>query len=245
MRFSASSLPLLVDCAHSARPGVALEKDKPNDAMYVGNAVHKLAEWYLTGQPDDVVKACAFEKVKPGDVERVRRLWLELHAWIVDNAGAKALAEVAYCYAPEAGTARIIGHGIGRQYRDHGQLDCELAGTADMVIIADGTLFISDWKTGRSPAESYRWQLRLLGLAAARECGAGRVVIRVVRVGESEVDASWEEDLDAADLDDVAAEVLRVWREAPTAIAKPGGWCEEKYCKARNKCDAYRTWRAA
>ncbi len=241
MRFSASSLPLLVDCAYSAKPGVPLAKDKPNDAMYVGNAVHKLAEWYLTGQPCDVVQACAAEKAK--DVDRVSRLWATLGEWLPGRFGEGTLSEAAYAYCPMTDSGRLLGFGIGRQYRQHGQTEDELAGTADMVVFGDDAVVVYDFKTGRSSADSYRWQLRLLGLAAARHHRRSRAVVRVIKVGETEIDDSWEEVLDASDLDDVREEAVRVWLEVPIAEAKPGNWCESHYCRAREKCAGYRAWR--
>lgn len=245
MRFSASALPLLVQCAHSARPGTWLAADKKNPAASVGDAVHLLSEWHLTGKPTDVAQACVFESVRPADIDRVGRLWGELQPWLRDKIRDEGIAEEACGYAPETGLARVLGHCIGRKYREHGQRDNELAGTADIVLVGEDSVTVLDLKTGRSAAESYRWQLRMLGLAAARAHGKGRCTIGIVRVSEVEIDDSWTEELDASDLEDVAAEVLRVWGEAPTAKPKPGLHCEENYCRARQRCDAYRTWRAA
>ena len=106
-------------------------------------------------------------------------------------------------------------------------------------------VLILDWKTGRSDAFSYRWQMRLLGLAAAKLHGAIRARVVVVRVGETEVDDSWEEYLDEIDFEEIATEAKRVVAEVESGRARPGNWCEGQYCKARAKCAAYRTWRAA
>lgn len=247
MRFSASSLPLLIDCAATANPSTWQAPDKMGPAAYVGNAVHRLAEWHLTRREADVRAACGLEGVRGEDQDRVARLWANLADWLGRQDLCIPRAEIAYGYAPETGEARALGRGIGRMYKAHGQRQDELAGTADLVHCdVGGTgLTVCDWKTGKGDAESYRWQLRLLGLAAAREVSADSVTIHIVRISEVDVDDTWSEVLDAHDLDDVAAEVLRVWREAPTAEPKAGAWCEARYCRARSKCAAYRDWRAA
>jgi hypothetical protein len=242
---SASSLPLLVECAATGNPNTWQAPDKTNDGMRFGNAVHKLAEWYLTSLSTVAATAAARCGLTSDDVPRLERVWENLRAWLEVERSGDLGAEAAYALCPSTGGARLLGYGIDREYEKAGLLPSEIAGTADAWCIEGDHAYVYDWKSGKAAPESYRWQMRLLGLMVARATGAKTVTICVVKVTEVEVDDSWSEELDASDLDDIAAEVRRVWNEAQTGQARAGSHCEAQYCRARNKCRAYRDWRAA
>lgn len=243
---SASALPLLVNCAAPAHPDTWLAPDKMGAPARFGNAVHLLAEWYLGphGVPahgvKQALKACGVDE---DEQPRLERVWANLREWIYENSKPEWRAEIAYAYDPVTQMSRVLGEGIGREYTKAGLLHGEVAGTADVASVRGACATVYDYKTGKSDADSYRWQMRQLGLAAAREAGTIRACVIVVRVNEVEVDDSWEEVLQPDDLDDVAAEVLRIHEEAKVGTRRAGSHCETQYCRGRNKCDAYREWR--
>jgi len=238
-----SAMPLLVHCAAPANPATWLAGDRTNDAARVGNAVHLLAQWWIEQKTPDVAKACDVEGVRAIEFGRVERLFEELRSWMWPRYRSTWRAEVAFAYAPISGEARILGYGINGQYEKHGKRPDEMAGTVD--ILDNGELLtVDDIKTGKSSAESYRWQMRTLGLAAARAFERKRARIRVIRVSEVEVDDSWSEELDAEDLDSAADIARDVWTSAPTALPKAGAHCVDHYCRGREKCAAFQEWRA-
>ncbi len=240
---SMSGLPLYTECAAPSRPGIWMAPDKSNPAARFGNAAHLLMQWSLMGQLVDIGAAVAKEKVAPADVDRLGRLWATLDGWTRDTRKIGWRPEVALAYDPVTGVGRELGQCIERKYEEHGCLPSELPGTADVLCLDGDCAVVYDLKTGRSEAASYRWQMRGLGLAAARRYQVSRARIVVVKANEVEVDDSWREELDADDLDQ-AGEVVRVaWQSE--GVARPGAHCEAHYCRAREKCAAFRAWRAA
>lgn len=164
---------------------------------------------------------------------------------IVDGAGF--VAEVAFAFDYETGTAREIGRDIGRAYGPLGPTEIPL--TVDVGALGkDGeSVFVGDYKTGRGHTTPARRnaQLKIGALAAARAWGRERAEVALVHVVGTDVyfdHASLDMfDLEAA-TDDVAltAAAVLAQRElvqlgrTPDVVAGP--WC--RYCPAFNSCPA-------
>ena len=248
VRISASSLPLLVHCAHPVSPQGAsvLSVDKKGNAARVGDAVHYMAQKMVDGLPTDLGVALEIHQVPEGEWERASMLWDNLRMWLRINADPLEgyRAEAAFAYAPVRRTGRLLGFDIGRDYDAYGREPDELAGTADLLNVVDGIVYVDDYKTGApKPEDFYQWQLRFLALAAARHYGVTRARARVIHVSEYAVTIPFEEELDGSALEHVADTIEGVWNEAPTAAPKPGPHCEDHYCRAKSKCAGYRQWR--
>lgn len=118
--------------------------------------------------------------------------------------------EVAFAYDLATDTARELGRGIDRKYREAGLRDGEIPGTLDSVGIDDDTVLVLDFKSGwgghvQRAAEND--QLRIGALAAARAYGKSRARVAIAHIpddGDPWLD--WAE-LDEMDLEAVAAEV--------------------------------------
>lgn len=132
----------------------------------------------------------------------------------IDDLPTGLTAEVAFVYDAAAGTARILGTNLDRNY---GELaPTEIAGAADVVGLADGMALVLDWKSvGYRQRASESIQLRFLALAAARAYGVDKVRAEIVRLGDDgEAWRSWH-DYEALDLDIFAAELRRWAARAP------------------------------
>jgi hypothetical protein len=176
---------------------------------------------------------------KPITTKWLRERLLHAGIWIDQNRVSGWRAEIAYAYDPQAGTGRVLGYNIGREYEKHGKLPHEIGGSADIGWLEGHTVNVDDWKTGRTVGPSADAQLEWLGLFAARATGAWDAVVRALHVTDYGVSVASE-----AYLDDVAlwriAEQLRADTSAiedawPTA----GTHCDGCYCPARAGCDLY------
>lgn len=129
-------------------------------------------------------------------------------------------------------------------HRDYsGAPEGALPGTADVVAVEEARVTVTDWKTGSreasDPAENY--QLRFLGLAAARSFGKDEAT---VQIGAIRTDGSVElrsATLDAEDLRQIEEELARIARRVDEARAgapvyRMGSHC--RYCPALPHCPA-------
>lgn len=148
--------------------------------------------------------------------------------------------EVAFAYDVVSDTARELGRGLGRNYP---QLSAwEIAGTADVVGLDEKSVTILDYKgrTRLGPAFD-NWQLRVLGLAAARAYKREQVTAGLVYIDDGQ--PSFElTDFGPFDLDTFATQISeRV--EKIMATAEPdcsvGGHCSGcpsfVHCPAQTK----------
>lgn len=132
-------------------------------------------------------------------------------------------SEVALAYDVEAGTARLIGYDLDR---DYGPLEPnEIPMTVDVCAIGPDFVFVGDYKTGRghTPAARRNWQLKLAALTLARWTGHSFARVALVHVRDDGEPFYDRAEFDSFDLDLFAAEVqelvVRV-REAEAAYAK-------------------------
>lgn len=139
-----------------------------------GTAIHKFLEDCINKNRDEALRLCDPEVLDVCEVIDIG----ELPAGNSDGWSA----EVTFAYNWETGTSRVIGEGLGR---DYSKLEPdEIAGTADVVGIVGDKVMVYDYKTGRGhvdPAEA-SWQLRFLGLAAARAYGLTEASVGVIRL---------------------------------------------------------------
>lgn len=149
--------------------------------------------------------------------------------------------EIALAWDHETDAARIIMGGAHRDYS--AAAATEYVGTADYIGLdrAANTVVIIDWKSGHrylGPARE-SWQLRLLGLAAARasEADGARVAYCFLR-DDGGYAYSWGY-LDPFDLvvvaDELRALAARLERGANGALAE-GPHCD--FCPAYHACPA-------
>ena len=196
----------------------------------------------------DVLRVCHDENVRESQHDSVLRTWRTFHDWFAGSSHGQAPAdlhaEVALCFDPQTGAARVLGTGIGREYEKHGKRPNEIAGTADLVIVMSDRVLVYDWKTGSSPLARYRWQLRGLGCMAARAYARPEASWFAVKVGEGACE-ELAEYMDREDLEGAELEMCRVWSESTAAlpVLRPGPHCSDGYCRARKTCTAFTAWR--
>lgn len=154
---------------------------------------------------------------------------------------ATLYAEQALYLLPASDEAGLLE---GEHHRDYsGAPEGAVVGTADAIAVEDDAVIVTDWKTGKSeiphPAENY--QLRFLGLVAARSFGKKTAT---VQIGAIRTDSSLElrsHTLEAEDLDAVENELVRVARSVEAArdgqpVYREGSHC--RYCPAIANCPA-------
>jgi hypothetical protein len=157
-------------------------------------------------------------------------------------------AEVSYAYDVETDTARELGRGLNRDYRDI--KPSEIPGTVDVVgvDVAGGRGIYVDWKmgwqVGRKKLRDH-WQLDLGMLAIARCYGLTKMEGQLGHIREGAEPIVKRKVLEALDLDLVADDVRTAYQRAleqrrlvedgkmPTEL-HAGEWCT--WCGARNWC---------
>lgn len=202
-----------------------------------GTAVHKFLQDVAAADRDTALENVPAEHLALCESIDLDRLPVEL------------APEVALAYNVETGTGRELGRSIDRHYI--GLDDAEIPGTADVVGVDAGVVFVGDWKTGWSevPRAADNLQLRLLALAAARTYGCESAIVEVIRIRDN--GASWRDraELDVFDLDSFALELRQLVIEVMAAqqaiesqrwpAVHEGPWCE--WCPAFNACPAKTT----
>lgn len=132
-------------------------------------------------------------------------------------AGASEVyAEVTLSLDLVTGTAQRLGTDLGRDYSSAPA--GSLVGTADLVRVHDGDVWIYDYKTGHEvPRAEDSGQLAALAVAAARAWNTLGAHVAIVRVRE---DGSYEEDsylLSPWDLDDALDRLRRTTERVEAA----------------------------
>lgn len=230
---TASSVELALTCPPShVLPGY----DSTNEAARRGTAIHE----YLRRAPElgrrealalvpeqwrDICDAIDLSQIPPNVSREVTVAW-DTHAW----------------------TGRELGRDLGRDYSM--RRPSEIVGTADIIGISDDgtTVYVGDYKTGRTeqPPPAHHPQLLTLALAAAAHMRADFAIVEVIRIDEDgEV---WREtsSLDRLDLDRFAARLavmmasltqsLRHRRDGSALPLVEGKHC--RYCPAFAHCPA-------
>lgn len=153
----------------------------------------------------------------------------------------------------DAGTARVVGHGLGRAYEDHGvDRTVEVVGELDTVWLTDGfAADVTDWKTGhgREWVKPVRGNGQMMAQALATHLAyhvdhVRQSVFRISHTGHVDRgDAvTWGPADFAAMLTDMRAKVRRyrrLWQKAQETGAWdvfPGPHCTQ--CKAFAACPA-------
>jgi hypothetical protein len=172
MRFSGSTIHRAAACPGST----ALPKfgSESSAVAQRGTVIHKFLEDCINRGREEALRLCDPDFLGVCEV-------IDTDELPAGNA-AGWRAEVAFAYNWKTGTARVVGEGLGRDYPPL-EPD-EIAGTADAVGIVGDKVMVYDYKTGRGhvdPAEA-NWQLRFLGLAAARAYGLLEASVGIIRI---------------------------------------------------------------
>lgn len=153
-------------------------------------------------------------------------------------------AEVALALDVSTGGARVLGKGLNRGYLSLIQPE-EIPGTADVVRVEPDSVFVADYKTGRNVHRaSESWQMKMLGLMAARAFGRDVAVVQIIHL---DVDGSVHKNMeifDEWDLQEIMSKVvaavkkIRSLRETGVTIGDvvEGPWC--RYCPSFRSCPA-------
>lgn len=176
---------------------------------------------------------------------------IAVHDILEELAGGEGIAEILpeepILYLPEAGGAEPLRLGGPRAYPS-AAYQRGIPGTADLVLVTrEGTVVVADYKTGAVPPRAASsWQLRVLGLGAARLFGAARVRLAIVaidREGGHRVDAVDFPEADQAEARAALAEAWAAARDAEASIllgeapsVQQGEHCG--YCPALRACPA-------
>ena len=231
-----SLLPIVARCPASwALPHA--EEAEPSEPSQRGTAIHAfLADVSERGRD------AALERVPP-------EYRAACEAIDTDRIPSHLGAEVTFRLDVRSDEAQEIGRDIDRStYADMAEDPWVIYGTADLVGIGGGVVVVYDYKTGWSEqdrAEDH-WQLRGLALAAARAYGTSHARVGIIRVPEN--GNPWYDvaEIDAFELDQIAADLARVLdqrvvaiedlREGRTPTVTTGRHC--RYCPAFLSCPA-------
>lgn len=240
MRASASRLPLLMSCAYPARDDVRVP-ESTSAAGDRGAARHRILEAALLSS---LGAPCVVDG-EDADLSDPDAFLANATAWIDSlRAGAQPgiEAERAYVYDVHADRSRVSPHTRSHDDPDH-RADREIRCIADVVWTSTGgQLHVDDYKTGRienvEPAGD-NWQMRALGLAAARAEDARSVTVRVIAVDdEGRCRVASQATFDEWDLEEIAASLRQLVASIPTAQPTPGTWCRRKWCALAGLCPA-------
>ncbi len=196
-----------------------------------GRALHLYVERLTKGDSPEA----AAEQLP--EALRTTALSLDVDGWPLDvRAGWQS--EAAVSYGLSTGTARMLD-AAGRSYGV--QPVGVLTGTADLVRVHDGVVWVVDVKTGRGwlPKPSESGQLRFLALALATVHDVDAAQVGHLRVDTSSGRAWLDvEPLDALELATVREQLLEAQDavQAGTVAPKEGPWC--RYCPAFPVCPA-------
>lgn len=162
----------------------------------------------------------------------------------VPDARVEYRVELGLYLSPASGDSSGAGILEGSYHRDYsGAPEGSIPGTADVIAVEDGQVLVTDWKTGARelphPADNY--QLRFLGLAAARAFGKDAATVQMVAIREDGSIDTREAHLTHDDLGEIEAELASIARRVEHArngdpVYKTGIHC--RYCPALPHCPA-------
>lgn len=227
---TASAVGLAVRCSyawsHQAPPW---PREPFSAAAEQGNAVHAMAEAIAEGRA-------------PAPSPAIADFEAPLREAIAELTGGKSevITEQPMALEVATGRARLLPKGGHRSYGN--ARAGELVGTADLIAL-NGTVAVSDFKTGRGARASHvseSWQMRTLALMARRIYDRPVEVAHIhlepndYRIERHRVE-EWDHYGDEAELRRVVVEL-----EGGTSVPRPGPWCTSMYCKLRTVCPATR-----
>ncbi len=224
MRVTASKVGLLEECQWWATPGAEWPTET-SDAADLGTRFHAAIESYV-----------AFGEM-PAHTDDIAQLLVSAKAWVDHFGREKLAAEVAFAWDPEADTAKVLGHGLGRDYSSGDGLLC---GSADLIAVSRFTKtgYVGDWSTGDGSKKGP--QLRTLALMLARAEGLESVTVEALEVSAEGVRHVCTETLDEFALAAIAGEIAESLVIDSGVRPQPGAHCTEMYCPARVTCPAAR-----
>jgi len=210
--------------------------------------MHSLVDASLRGTLDD--KSSRAILAKAADASRVERLWSHARAWLSAHASPWLRSEVVYAWDPATDrayeltdTLAQLGLSGPRPYAPPeawarirealGLSEKAVPGTADLVTIVDGVLFVYDWCTGQTDK---REQLRLLALMVARAHDAEDVRTATLRVDDAGIVEDDHGPLDAIDLASLAGEYAGLLDGIEATEPVAGSHCARMYCPAFLGC---------
>lgn len=234
---SASRLELAATC-----PGSYAHEhiETTNEAAERGSAVHDYIAAILQGK----------DNLLPKDEKTAALCRLldrsELMVRATPNGHDKLLVEQALYLLPTSlsGLPGEAGLLEGDYHRDYsGAPEGALVGTADVIAVEEDGVAVTDWKTGRGevahPADNY--QLKFLGLAAARSFGKEKATVQIGAIRtDGSIDTS-SHTMEAEELQEIASELARIGRRVEAArngdpVYKTGLHC--RLCPALANCPA-------
>lgn len=221
-----------------------LPRSEPGPAARLGSAFHAIAEKVVRFgvTRNDPATPLAVKKVAAEynlDAEQAARLAEMVNGWM-NTIDPKTVAEceVPFAYDPATDTARVLTSEGPRDYA--ASKAGEFVGTADVVIVKDGSVEVVDWKTGQreyvEPAATNR-QVRFLALCAARVYAADRVTVTLSYVDEAGEVANDSHTFDEMDIAAIAAEMAELASKL-TKDAQPAVGAHCRYCPAVSLCPA-------
>lgn len=236
MRFSASRAALLQKCRYAFREVGTMSKWPDSEEARFGRALHRCAEWWIGGQPPDVVMA-AREFDCEDEVPEMLRVWHHMLAWLEANVSSyPASAELKIVVDLEQRTARRITEG---GVRDYGTITSpfQFGMTLDIYqpLSAKGGPAVWDWKTGHT-AEGYWPQIGLNALGVAWLYGLDEVQGGILHATPDGVDDSRVRRFDRLDLAAIADDFYRLLAEVPEAAPNPGDHCTDMRCGEFHAC---------
>jgi uncharacterized protein DUF2800 len=230
-RLSASKVALAEQCVYWLRDDIAID-ERSTWSSRLGSACHKAIELDLISASihfDDLATEFSLTARQVEILESQLEAWRRWNGNVLSSQTAKA--EVPYSWHPDTGQAEPLesdGH------RDYSKAPPDaICGTADAVAIEGNTIYVYDWKFGGAWVEppDTNWQMRTLGLFAAKAHSREYVIATIVKVGPDGVYPQ-SATYDAFDFFSIEHGLRRIARSrSPEAQPNPGTWC--KYCPAR------------
>lgn len=234
-RPTGSALERLWHCPVSATLPQTDSTSEPAIAGTIGHA-------FLAAVRDD--REAALDEI---DDPILRVLCEELPIDELPASEEHAVFELAFAYDVKTMKCRELSRGMeGRDYKNLGSN--EIPGTADVAILANGFVYVCDYKFGwtdKTPARKHR-QGRFYAMAVATLWGQLEARLQIIRPREGGKAFPSSATFDAFELDDIRDEVrethLRVILAADAVatgsepIVHEGPWC--RFCPAFNNCPA-------
>jgi hypothetical protein len=176
--------------------------------------------------PVNVAAIGAVHALSPEEVDRIGRVAAGFSKNVRVKPGWRA--EIAFAYDPDTDRGRELPT---KGHRDYGAAGPnEFAGTVDVVSMDLDLVEITDWKFGRREnvkVPGSNAQLRFLALAAARTYDVDRARVRIGFVDDDGGVLFESSDLDAFELDAIAAEMA----DLAARLRAPGAPEPEQLCK--------------
>ena len=261
MDFSVSKADLVRHCQAPFRDDwESPPRSDPAPYTLLGQIYHELCA-QLIASPEPYTEPAWLKRARnraqqlsiPGDIEEHTALFVRLdphrHVRNLLQMAPNARAEVAYAINLGTGRARELGVDINRKYREHGMVDGEFGGAADVVWTS------TDVETGRKIAHIRDWkvtwgvashvapaaengQLMLLAHAACAVTGAAEAQVEIfaidARTGQEHLDSARHKRIS---LMRRAAE-LKLLLAEPEPEPTPGRHCVSMYCPFVGTCPA-------